>query len=243
MSRKQIKLVTVEDKSLTTSLDRAGYRKKGVQLKVLQSFQEVLNYLEEGHAADLLVINHDYEQIEPLSMLKSLKTHEKLQSTPIIVTSVQSSARVRKSCEEAGADLFVEQPLPRDIFIEKIKSLLEHATRDNTRVTSVGDCEVTWDDGSIIVKVGDLSTSGLLVTLSLPLEKSTEVSLKLPLPGYKRGLKIKGQVVRFIEQRRSDDEQTGTGIRFVEMSKEDRRKLEKYIDKEQHNDSKMLYYL
>ena len=243
MTDNQIKLLTIEDKSLTTNLDRAGYRKNGVVLRVVQSYKEVLEYLNDGKDADVVVINYDYDQIDPIPLIKTLKEHEKLEKTPIVVTSVQPSAKVRKASDAAGADLFVEQPLPRDVFIEKIKNLLEHQTRNNKRVEGIGECEVSWEEGTVVAKVGDLSNSGVLVSTTLPLEKGTSVSLSMTIPGYKRPLKITGEVVRFIEGKHSDNRPSGTGIRFVELGKEDQRKLEKFIDKEQTKDTKMIYYL
>ena len=243
MTEKQIKLLTIEDKSLTTNLDRQGYRKKGVVLRIVGSYKEVLDYLDENKEADVVVINYDYDQIDPIPLIKTLKSHEKLQETPMIVTSVQSSAKVRKQVDAAGADLFVEQPVPRDLFIEKVKNLLEHQTRNNKRIEGIGDCEVTWEDGTVVAKVGDLSNSGVLVSTTLPLDKGTQVSLKMTIPGYKRDVKITGEVVRFIEAKHSENRPSGTGIRFVELGKEDQRKLEKFIDKEHNKDTKMIYYL
>ena len=52
------------------------------------------------------------------------------------------------------------------------------------------------------------------------------------------------EVVRTIQySKKFPDRQTGVGIRFIEFSGDSQRRLERYVEKTAHGDSKMHYYL
>src|SRR4051812_41524856 len=121
-----IRMLSIEDKTMTTDLDRAGYRKMGVMVRSATSFKEAEKFITDGEV-DILVINYDFHRVDAVQIAKHLK--RSYNHLPVVITSVQSDPKTRKSCLDAGADLFVEQPLPRQYFIEKLRKVLEQKTR------------------------------------------------------------------------------------------------------------------
>lgn len=163
MSAKNIKMLSIDDKTLTTDLDRAGYRKMGVYVRPAANYDEAQKTLR-AEAIDLIVINADYKPIDANQITKHLKALDEFKAIPVVITSVQTTAKIRNGALEAGADLFVEQPLPRQYFIEKLKQLLEHKTRTTERVAVHGN--VTFDIKGKVEScpIGDLSVSGMLMS-------------------------------------------------------------------------------
>ena len=218
MSAQPIRMLSVDDRTMTTDLDRAGYRKMGVFVRPASNYEEVEKLLS-AEKIDIIVINNDYKRIDAAQITKHLKATETWKMIPIVITSVQTAARVRNSSLEAGADLFVEQPLPRQYFIEKLKQLLEQQTRSTERVDMQSVAEMEIDGKTVKCPVGDLSVSGILLETSTPYPSGKIVTLQLDLPGGKKPVEVKGEIVRAIAQDKSrPGEQTGLGIRFLKFT-------------------------
>ncbi len=243
MGQDTIKMLSIDNKTLTTDLDRAGYRKMGVVVKPAANFEEA-NKLLKSDTIHLIVINMDYKNIDAVQITKHLKSQEEFAGIPIILTSVQTAARVRNNALEAGADLFVEQPLPRQYFIEKLKQLLEQKTRSSGRVAVHGDVQFIVDGTTHNCPIGDLSVSGVLLSTEMELKDGTKVTLEFALPDQKKAIKVEGEVVRTIRYVSTHpDRQTGVGIRFAAFLGDSQKRLETYIEKNAHEDSRMQYYL
>ncbi len=238
-----IKMLSIDNKTLTTDLDRAGYRKMGVYVKPAANYDEARKLLA-AEKIDLIVVNMDYAAINATQIAKHLKSQEAYAAIPIVLTSVQTTAKVRNSALEAGADLFVEQPLPRQYFIEKLKQLLEHKTRTNDRVTPNTEVTFTVGDKTDKCPIGDLSNSGILLATDVELEDGMMVTLEFEIDGFKKPIRVEGEVVRTIRySQKFPDRKGGVGIRFTTFTGDSQKRLEKYIEKYAHADSKMHYYL
>jgi len=238
-----IKMLSIDDKSVTTDLDRAGYRRMGVLVRAAANFEEAMRLLK-AEKIDLLVINMDYTPVNAVQVTLHLKMQDEFKELPIVLTSVQTAAKVRNAALDAGADLFVEQPLPRQYFIEKLKQLLEHKTRTTERVDVHSEVSFTVDGQGGKCPIGDLSASGILLSTDIGLEDGATVALEFELPGVKKPIKVQGEVVRTIKYSKNHpDRQTGVGIRFMDFVGDSQKRLEKYMEKSAHNDSQMQYYL
>jgi CheY-like chemotaxis protein len=236
-------MLSIDDKTLTTDLDRAGYRKMGVLVRPAASYDEAEKILK-ADKIDLIVINMDYKPIDAAQITKHLKGREEYRELPIVLTSVQTAAKVRNTALEAGADLFVEQPLPRQYFIEKLKQLLEHSTRTTHRVSVESLVNFTVAGKAASCPIGDLSVSGILLATELELESGVQVQLEFELPQTKKAIRVDGEVVRTIKQnQKHPDRQTGIGIRFTTFHEDSQKRLEKYLEKSADQDDRMLYYL
>ncbi len=233
-----IKLASLDDRTVTTDLDRAGYRKMGVFVKAASSFDD-LNKLLKADKIDLIVINMDFKPIDAPNIARHLKAQAEFKHIPIVLTSVQTSAKVRNAALDSGADLFVEQPLPREYFIEKLKQLLEQKTRTTSRVAVHGDVTYTYEGETQTCGIGDLSASGILLSTDEPLRDTAAVELEFELPGEKKPIHATGEVVRTIKRL----EGTGVGIRFTAFAGDSKKRLEKYVERSSLDDSKMRYYL
>ena len=238
-----IKMLQIDDKTVTGDLDRAGYRKMGVSVRAATNFEEARKWLA-SEPIDLLVINMDYRGIDAINATRHLKAQEATKGIPIVLTSVQTSAKVRNGALDAGADLFVEQPLPRQYFIEKLKQLLEQKTRTTDRIGGQGEATFSFGGATETCPIGDLSMSGILLATNAPLEDGAVVELSIDIPGGKKPCKVQGEVVRTIRFSASHpDRATGIGIRFLAFSGDAQKRLERYIAKTTHKDQKLQYYL
>jgi DNA-binding response OmpR family regulator len=243
MAGEPIKMLSIDDRTMTTDLDRAGYRKMGVSVRPASNYDEARKILA-SETIDIVVINMDYRKVDAIQVTKHLKSVDEWKEIPVVITSVQTSAKVRNSALDAGSDLFVEQPLPRQYFIEKLKQLLEQKTRTTERVNIHGDVVYTVDGKNDTCPIGDLSISGMLISTEAEIPSGTKVELQFELPGNKKPIQIHGEVVRTIRWNKSNPERlTGVGIRFLKFQGDSERRLEKYIAQSSDSNNRMQYYL
>lgn len=241
---KSIKMISIDDKTMTTDLDRAGYRKMGVYVKAASNYEEARKILSEDQI-DIILINMDFKPVDGPAICKHFKNTEETSSIPIVMTSVRTAAKIRNSALEAGADLFVEQPLPRTAFIERIKQMLEHKTRSTERVVVKGDALVTTSKGAFPCPVIDLSISGILVATEADLEDGSMVQIEFELPNQKIKFVAEGEVVRTItfNNDKKTTFKTGVGIRFGKFIGKSQEYLQKYMENSAMSESEMHYYL
>lgn len=241
MSLDTLKILFIDEKRITSELEKAGYRKIGAQICQATNFAQA-NEILQKEVIDVIVINYDYVQIDAVSMCEHFKTQEKTSSKPVVFTSVQSLPK-RVTQRSQGPDLFIETPVPREYFIERVRGLLEEKTRETSRVNHEGAVILEFGNKTLECPIQDISKSGLLLACDQTIEAGTKLSMTFDLPGYKKPIKVDGEVVRSIAADPRRGTKAGIGIRFGEFNGDSQKRLEKYIAKSQNDDPKLVYYL
>ncbi len=240
---KPIIMLSVDNRSVTSDLDSAGYKKMGVSVRPASSWEEAEKFLVQG-LIDVLVINLDYHKVNAVQVIRYLRSMPDFVKLPVVVTSVQSVARVRKAAIDAGADLFVEQPLPRQFFIEKLKTLLSHSTRGTARIGTGGEGRFQLDGKLVSCPLADVSNGGVLLQCHLELPLGTALKVELVLPGVKKALEVSGHVVRKVTgDAKIPLSVSGFGFKIESFHGDARKRLEKFVAMNAEIDSPMRYYL
>lgn len=240
----QITMLSLDEKTLTSDLDRAGYRKMGIHVKSATSYEEAAKTLESMHI-DIIVMNMDHTKVDIIDVVKKVKSVSEWSEIPIVLTSVQSAAKIKQLAKKSGADLFVEQPLPRDYFIEKLKNLLSQQTRGQQRVQGSIRVSFTWKGKSHSCQVGDMSLTGLLLTTELEIPSGEIVDLQIQLGASSKPVKVKGEVVRQIQAKSHGGkiEHGGIGVRFNQFQGDGQQRIESWVARTSDSTNKMAYYL
>jgi response regulator RpfG family c-di-GMP phosphodiesterase len=243
MSGPTINMLTLDDRTITTDLDRAGYRSMGVMVRTAATFQEAMEIIRKK-AIDVVVINYDFAKINAPVVCEVLKKQDDTKHLPVVITSVQTSAETRNTALKAGADLFVEQPIPRQYFIEKLKKLLEQKTRGNERVSVQVEAEVTIAGKTQRLPVGDMSSSGVLLSTDQVFAAGTKFEISFEVLAYKKPIKASGEVVRIIARDpNAPDKAYGVGVKFTAFEGDSQARLEKFVSKTADEANRMIYYL
>ncbi len=122
-----------------------------------------------------------------------------------------------------------------------LKTLVTRFTAMNTRVSDVTSREeqrikktlsLSYKDQESFVSAysSSISKGGLFIKTSNPLPEGESFILKLKLPGLADALKINCVVVWVNQDETRTDMPVGMGLRFVDMDKNERLILDKYID-------------
>ena len=241
MTTGTLKILFIDEKRITSDLEKASYRKVGVHIQQAINFAQAKDALQK-EIADVIVINYDYGEIDAVSMCEHFKKQNATAAVPIIFTSVQPLPK-RVTQRSTGPDLFIETPVPREYFIEQVRNLLEEKTRETERVVHEGVVVFELSGKTLECPIQDVSKSGILLATEINIDPGTKLSLSFALPGYKKPIKVDGEVVRQIAADGRRQTKAGLGIRFGEFNGDSQKRLEKYIAKSQHDDPKLVYYL
>jgi uncharacterized protein (TIGR02266 family) len=100
-------------------------------------------------------------------------------------------------------------------------------------VRAVKSLSLTFKDSQAFVRAytGNISTGGLFIKTERPLAEGEQFLLRLQLPNEAEPLKIKCDVVWARKQGEYDKKPAGMGVKFGEMSENDRQILHKYLGK------------
>ncbi|SMF14324.1 PilZ domain-containing protein [Pseudobacteriovorax antillogorgiicola] len=238
MSKSTLKILSIDEKRITSDLDKAGYRKIGAQIIHVSSYAEAERILSEQEI-NILVINYDYKEVDSVATCEHIKRSRNI---PVVFTSVQNvPKKILK--KELGPDLFIEQPIPRQYFIEKLRNLLDEQIRDTDRVTHGGSVAFNFEGEDVNCPIQDISKSGILLSTEQNLPSGTVLDMSFSIPGYKKPIRVEGEVVRKIEADRKRERAAGLGVRFKGFKGDSQKRLEKYILKSQNDDPKLVYYL
>jgi response regulator RpfG family c-di-GMP phosphodiesterase len=234
-----IRMLMVDDRMLTSELDRAGYKQMGISVRHVSDFKKAQEILDDRQwPVDVMVINYDYERVDALQTSQYVKS--KYQDVLVVITSVQSSAAVRKKAERASADLFIEQPIPRQMFVEKIKKHLDQIVRSDARISLKNNARILLGTKSYEFPILDLSTTGLFLKTDAQIPAGETVFLSFELPNDAKDIEVRGSVVRAIMNK---DEQIGLGIKFEEFKAHCYPRLEKYVLSHGGKNKELLYYI
>ena len=115
--------------------------------------------------------------------------------------------------------------------------------RDTERVNHGGVVEFQFDNEEYNCSIQDISKSGILLSTETNIPSGTILNLSFVIPGYKKPIKVEGEVVRKIEANAHRERKAGLGVRFKDFKGDSQKRLEKYILKSQNDAPELVYYL
>lgn len=242
----EIQLLMISDRSLSSILEHEGYKKVGIHSYVATNFFEIKGVLSR-YKVDAIMINWEYEDIDPIEVIFIIKKQEEFKHIPIIVTSIHGvDERVQKLKE---VDLFVKQPIPRVILLERIRKLLNLKTRSSERVSDpkiyLRRVKVRADQGGALkMNLADISESGIFMYSEKSLQVGQAVHLEFSLPGVKTPLRIQGEVKRVSRMHKINDKfNKGIGVEFLKFEGSSEEDLLRFIEEKQPDKDFISYYL
>jgi CheY-like chemotaxis protein len=216
----------------------------GISVKTANTYEDLTKTLEST-PVDIIVMNMDHSKVDVPEIVKKIKAANEWSSIPVVLTSVQSAPKIKQLARQSGADLFVEQPLPRDYFIEKLKNLLSHQTRGQQRVQAQINVTFSWRGKSYNCHVGDMSLTGLLLSTDLDIPSGDQLDLEIQLGASSKPVRAKGEVVRQIQIKSQGGhiQSGGIGVRFQHFLSDGQQRIESWLARTSDTSNKMAYYL
>ncbi len=240
-----INLLMVDEPSFSRFLDHEGYRSVGIQAFMASSFEEARTVLAK-HKIAVVLISWEYQLADPVKIITDIRSNARSQKTPIVVTSIHSADDKISKMKEI--DLFVKQPVPRVILLERIRQLLKKQNREkerhDLRDLYLDNVKVKVGDMTHTLKLADISLSGIFLYSTVAFPKGQVLDLEFSLPGIRKPLRIGGEVIRITRMHKINDKMNkGIGIRFTEFHDSALETLTAYFEKNKPESNFMVYYL
>ncbi len=155
-----------------------------------------------------------------------------------VISSVQNTQEIKDISNSHHGDLFLVKPLPRHSMIQELKKLAKQDFRKSIRTKCHIPFTIIFNNNIFQTFAIDISTEGshlLDKENKLNAYVGMELNFEFMLPKTPELIKAKGIIVRITEE--------GFGLKFNNISKSDKNKIEDYISKNSLEVKSIHYYL
>jgi DNA-binding response OmpR family regulator len=233
----RLNILVADDHTMTADLEADTLRKSGFLVHKVSTIDEMKHTLGR-EKIDIVLMDYSFKKGQGIQEIKKAKSKSKNSKVKFLVTSVQSYDDIKENSYENQCDLFLIKPIQRSILIQEIKKLAKQDYRRTERLK----CDIPFiviNGQNVYETVAiDISSEG---THLLDKESKInpyvglELSLEFILPKTSEIIKVKGLIVRITEQ--------GFGIKFHNISENDKNKIKNYILTSSVNVRSVHYYL
>ncbi len=122
MPRTQRILLVDDDSALREAL-RICLEAVGYQCAEAQDGSDARDWLEEGHAVDLIVTDHQMPRMNGMELIKGLKGNVQTESIPIIFYSGKLSPKLKVQAIQAGSYAVIEKPFSLETFLALVSQV------------------------------------------------------------------------------------------------------------------------
>jgi len=202
----------------------------GYQIETAKSPQE-MNARLKKHNPDFLIIENGLLSKNQLENLPFVSRQMKAKNVAV--------ALLGEAVDSEPLETTYVLPMPLNIFAlyEALQKSLEPVPRQDVRVkVRIPGMVRPGDKHFNLGEVLCLSTGGMFIRCGIPLPTGTEAEIILPLIGMKHELEIKGEVIYQVTPTAENNYNQGVGIRFSDLSMNEKQLLEDYLEKRLEED-------
>jgi len=169
-----------------------------------------------------------------LDLLKDMRRDSRLKAIPVIFHSSENDPTTEKACTTAGCAAYLQKPAEPDALYKAIQTVIEATPRKHIRIVTflrveVGD-GIALDGKTRMEYATALSEGGLYVKTLFPEPVNTVIPVKIFFRD--RALEATASVQYSSVKVGGQHKEPGMGLRFVEISPEDKAYVRKYIKDE-----------
>ncbi|HFE67198.1 MAG TPA: response regulator [Chloroflexi bacterium] len=116
-------VLIVDDEQMTRSLLRMMLQREDYRIYEAGDGVEALTAVRQYHP-DLILLDVMMPNMDGLTVCKRLREDVNTANMPIILLSAKTQSSAIQEGLQAGADLYLTKPVPRDVLLHNIQSLL-----------------------------------------------------------------------------------------------------------------------
>lgn len=116
-------LLVVESNPADAYLTAEGLKRAGLisDITVIDDGQRAIDHLETSPAPDMIFLDLNLGAPSGIEVLKTIRSHPKLRSIPVVIMSGSQSAEDIHKCYESGANCYITKPTNLDEFLRFMK--------------------------------------------------------------------------------------------------------------------------
>lgn len=217
------KILLVDDVDLFLELERSYLEGCDYDLVTASSGEETLQRLDKI-APDVLLLDYYMPGINGDEVCRLIRKNPLWKKLPILMVTAAGKPEEVQSCLDAGCDDYITKPVNKQELRDKVKRLLGTVQRRSAeRVTVKLPIQLQEGGRLHVVTSKDISSSGMCLNASTPLEENTTVEMKLEGSDGKL-LSLYGKI-----KRSSAEEKDGCGVYFIYPDQASKKHLDRLI--------------
>src|SRR5215470_16526277 len=216
-------LLLTSDPQVTKTLHRV-MNEANIDLEVCSNAEDALEILNR-HKYDTFMVDCDDVPAAPM-VLQQLRKGKSNKSC-IAFALVNGRTSVRQAFE-MGANFVLDKPVSVERAMRSVKAahglIMRERRRYHRHLVRASGTIVVDGATELPVSIITISEGGVSIECARRLEPSSAAHLKITLPGSKKPLDLKGDVIW-------SDVEGRTGVRFQSLPPETRRTLDEWLEK------------
>ncbi len=210
------------------SYDEGFFGRLGVKIFIARTGGQALAVIARA-PLKLVVLDADMPKIKGYEICRKVKSHERFASLPFILVAPAEEEETVRLCREAGCDEVIPRRFSIELLTRSAAKWMKASIRRDVRLPVEMRIDYSMSDSLYEATLIDLSAEGALLAMeSCALERGYPMELRFRLPTFSGPMSVKATIMRI--HRRGDGGGYDVGVRFVEISREDKRRLEVFIE-------------
>jgi two-component system response regulator len=127
-------IVLIEDSEDDCEAIMRAFRKSGADHPIIwcNTGQQALDMMHKSCVQDstlrpiLILLDLNMPGIDGRKILKTIKSHDRMKSIPVIIVSTSDNDRDINHCYQLGASTYIQKPLDFDALTETVRRLKEY---------------------------------------------------------------------------------------------------------------------
>jgi two-component system, chemotaxis family, chemotaxis protein CheY len=231
MPDREIRTILLVDSSASILFYLAMLLRR-LEYKVLtaRSCEDALRMMESA-VPSIVLTELSMPQMSGMQFLKLMRESERFKAVPVVILTSENNPGTKEACTRMGCAAYLRKPVEPDELYKTLQSVLESMPRTTIRVAT--SLKVVIGDGSMAggAKRTEVATAisegGLFVRTLYPQPSKALTPLSIFIGG--RELKATAVVLYVYALGEGPFEEPGMGMKFVEISDDDRSAIRKFI--------------
>ena len=179
---------------------------------------------------DLVFLDASIDDPGGIELCRTLKSDPMLRAIPVVLVA---SREMIERCREAGCDDILLKPVAQEEFLARVRRFVELREREEGRIPTSLRLRYRSRSGEVTAYTKDLSPHGTFIKTSDPLAVGARLKVTLHLSKKGAPITLDAEVMRVVRPAAGSYLLPGMGVRFLEVTPEERRALEGFINERQ----------
>jgi CheY-like chemotaxis protein len=208
-------------------------KKLEYDVRTARSAEEALQSLTES-SPTLVITESTLPRMSGINLLKQIRRDQRFKTIPIIIHTSDGDPAVRTACKVEGCAGFFKKPVHPDELYRVIQAATESVPRRTIRIATalqvqVGDAS---RPGETIrtETITSLSDGGLFIKTLTPEPAHTVLPLVITIRN--KTLRVNSVVLYGSSQEGVDQKEPGMALRFADISSDDKKFIQDFVQEE-----------
>jgi CheY-like chemotaxis protein len=219
-----IKVLVVDDEPPILALVKSILEPLGCVVLTMSDSRQAAQLIDK-QKVDGIFLDGGMPYLDGFQLTERIRKSNSNRQVPIVLLTGMDDADTMRRGFKAGISFFLGKPVTKERLERLFKVMRGSMLSEKRRYSRLPfRTMVACEANKKIIKLGsiNISTGGMLIEPTEALQVGQEFDLEFSLPEIKNSLKVRAQALHAHPK-------DGVGIKFINLSAEDRQAVERYI--------------